>query len=309
MPRKAKLGIVHGWVNFDKPQHVTSTQAVGRLRRLFGAGRAGHAGTLDPLATGILPIAFGEATKTVSHMQATHKAYEFTLSFGEMTRSDDVEGEVIARSDIRPAASDIEAVLPRFHGMIEQIPPQFSALKVNGRRAYELAREGQTLQLASRGVHIYELQLLEYDGATGTFYCRCAKGTYIRALGRDIAQAVGTYGHIIQLRRTQVGCFEQKTAFSLDALIKLQYESRVLEALWPVCKVLDDIPARTVTRQQAEYLRQGRAIVVPYTGDLQTILARYEGQAVALCEWRAGVLQPKRVFRRLNNGEDDVDIK
>ena len=298
MGRKRKTGTVHGWVNFDKPLGMTSTQAVGKLRWLFGAGKAGHAGTLDPLATGILPIALGEATKTVPYMVDAVKAYDFTLTFGEDTDTWDVEGAVMATSEMRPTLAEIEAVLPEFTGEISQIPPRYSAIKVDGQRAYDLARAGEVVELKARSVRIKALDILSFETDRLALSAQCGKGTYIRSLARDLAHRLGTCGHVTMLRRTQVGAFTQEGAFSLDALEKLHYEGRVLEALRPVETALDDIPVLAVTDQDVENLKQGREIAPPSHSlpDTERFLAMYEDKAIALCDLRDGQLRPKRVF-------------
>ena len=303
MPRKRKGNPVHGWVNFDKPLGMTSTQAVGKIRYLYQAQKAGHAGTLDPLATGILPIALGEATKTIPFMTEAEKAYRFTVKWGEMTDTLDAEGEVIETSETRPSAADIEDVIPDFIGEISQIPPKYSAIKIDGKRAYDLARGGEDVMMKARTVHVHDLTLVESTADHATFEVCCGKGTYVRSLARDIADSLGTCGYVIFLRRTQVGAFTENTAFSLDALENLCHRGRVLEALAPIEAVLDDIPVLAVTQEQAIDLKHGRAIVLPdfpktKTGseDISTVLAMEKDKAIALCEASGEMVSPKRVF-------------
>lgn len=303
MPRKRKGNPVHGWVNFDKPLGMTSTQAVGKVRWLFQAQKAGHAGTLDPLASGVLPIALGEATKTVPYMVDAVKAYEFTLTWGENTDTIDAEGTITETSDIRPARADIEAVLPRFTGTISQVPPRFSAIKVDGKRSYDLARAGEQVELKSRQVRIDAIEMTDYTGETVTLSVTCGKGTYIRSIARDLADILGACGHVTMLRRTRVGPFEARVAFTLDALEKLHYEGRVFEALQPVETALDDIPVLAVTDKEAEHLRHGRAIAhtASHTPERcaeapQTVLVMNSGTAIALCHVSGGMVSPKRVF-------------
>jgi len=304
MPRKRKGNPVHGWVVFDKPLGMTSTQAVGKVRWLFQAQKAGHAGTLDPLATGILPIALGEATKTVPFTVDARKTYSFTVSWGEDRDTWDAEGEVTDRSDKRPDKAAILAQLPGFLGEIDQIPPRFSAIKVDGKRSYDLARSGEIVELKSRKVRIDRIDLVKNDRDSATFEVDCGKGTYIRSLARDLAHGLGTCGHVTMLRRTRVGAFAEKQSFSLDVLEQLHYEGRVLEALRPVETALDDIPVLAVTDQDAANLKQGRAIALPNSLNQspeaaetpQWVLAMRGKQAVALCDPRGGVLAPKRVF-------------
>src|SRR6185369_8166034 len=235
---------VDGWVVLDKPLGMGSTQAVGRVRWLFGAQKAGHGGTLDPLATGVLPIALGEATKTVPFVIDGRKEYRFTLQFGEARSTEDAEGEVTATSEVRPTDGAIRAALASFIGAIEQMPPVFSALKVDGKRAYDLARAGEAVALKPRQVTIERLELLgRPDADHADFVVGCGKGTYIRSLGRDLARAVGTVGHLSALRRTAVGPFREEAAISLSKLEALGHNSPLLGALVPVATALDDIPA------------------------------------------------------------------
>jgi len=307
MARRKKGQAISGWVNLDKPYDLTSTHAVGRIRRLFDAQKAGHAGTLDPLATGILPIALGEATKTVPFLMDADKAYRFTIAWGRTTATYDREGETIAQSDVRPTPAEVEAVLPRFVGEIDQVPPAYSAIKVDGERAYDLARAGETVELASRKVTIFAARVVEAPDADHlTLEIECGKGTYVRALVRDIADAVGACGHVSALRRTRVGQFTEQSAVALEMLENLSYEARQSEALLPVETALDDIPVLAVTDEDAFRLKQGRSVVlVPRQVDAvkarlkpgsKTVSAMAGGSMVALCEMRAGRLEPSRVF-------------
>ena len=299
MPRKRKGNPVHGWVVLDKPYGLGSTSAVGKVRWLYTAQKAGHAGTLDPLATGILPIALGEATKTVPFMVDAKKGYQFTLTFGENTDTWDTEGEVTETSDARPGRADILAALPQFIGDIEQIPPRFSAIKVDGKRSYDLARSGEVVELKSRQVTVGSFELLSYDGQAATFDVACGKGTYIRSLARDLAAALGTCGHVTMLRRTRVGPFHLEQSFTLDALEKLCHRGAVSDALRPVETALDDIPVLALTEQEAVELKHGRAIVLTPSFEAENsewILAMLEDKAIALCNTLEGQLRPKKVF-------------
>ena len=299
MTRKRKGNPVHGWVVLDKPYGLGSTSAVGKVRWLYAAQKAGHAGTLDPLATGILPIALGEATKTVPFMMDAKKGYQFTLTFGENTDTWDMEGEVTETSDLRPREADILKALPQFTGDIEQIPPRYSAIKVDGQRSYDLARAGEIVQLKSRQVRVDAFSLIDMNEDAATFEVACGKGTYIRSLARDLAATLGTCGHVTTLRRTRVGPLKITESFSLAALEQLHYEGHVLEALCPVETVLDDIPVLAVTDEDALNLKQGRAIVIPSDFKAKTsekVLAKTGKKAVALCEMQDGYLKPKRVF-------------
>ncbi len=303
MARRRKGNPINGWVNFDKPLGMTSTQAVGKIRWMFQAQKAGHAGTLDPLASGILPIALGEATKTIPFMTDAEKAYRFTVRWGEITDTLDAEGEVIETSSVRPNVDEINNVLPQFTGEISQIPPKYSAIKVDGQRAYDLARGGAEVELKARPVKVHALKLIESETDQATFDVRCGKGTYVRSLARDISSALGTVGHVVFLRRTQVGSFTENTAFSLDAMDNLCHRGRVLEALGPIDAVLDDIPVLALTRTQAIDLKHGRAIALPdslfskdATDESLTVLAKEDGQAVALCDVKGEQVLPRRVF-------------
>jgi tRNA pseudouridine55 synthase len=261
MARKRKGQPVHGWIILDKPEDMTSTAAVGAVKRRLDAAKAGHGGTLDPFATGILPIALGEATKTVSYVVDGVKRYRFTIRWGIATDTEDRDGAVTAESDERPDSTAIEAVLERFIGETEQIPPAYSAIKLGGKRAYDLARAGETPEMPPRIVTIDELRLLEMpDADHAIFEAVCGKGTYIRALARDIARALGTVGHLAALRRTQVGPFDEKSAISLDELGENMHVAAACEHLLPVETALDDIPALAVTDIEAGRLRNGQAV-------------------------------------------------
>jgi tRNA pseudouridine55 synthase len=307
MGRRKKGNPVHGWVCLDKPLEMGSTEAVTKVRRLFDAQKAGHAGTLDPLATGILPIALGEATKTVPFMMEAQKVYRFTIQWGVSTDSVDREGDIIARSDVRPSIEAVRAALPAFIGEIDQTPPRFSAIKVDGQRAYDLARDGAEFELESRRVVIHEA---EVTGAPDPDHVeitiRTGKGVYVRSLARDLAVALGAEGHVSALRRQRVGPFSTGNAVSLDFLTDLVHRDAAFEGLLPVSTALDDIPELAVTDQDAFSLRQGRPIVL-LPRQVETLKSRliggsrtvstFQGQTlVALCQLRAGRLEPDRVF-------------
>lgn len=299
MSRSRKGQKIDGWVVLDKPVGLGSTQAVGRVRRLFEAQKAGHGGTLDPLASGVLPIALGEATKTVPFVMDGRKEYRFTLRFGEARSTEDAEGEVAATSSVRPTDEAIRAVLVRFMGEIEQRPPAFSALKIDGRRAYDLARAGQAIELATRTVRIDRLELLDrVDTDHADFVVACGKGTYIRSLGRDIALALGTVGHLSALRRTAAGPFRQEAAISLSKLEALGHIPPLLGALAPVATALDDIPALALTEAQAARLRQGQPVSLTRDAPPSGALVRAEtgSRLVALVRSDGTSLQPVRVF-------------
>jgi len=302
---------VHGWVVLDKPLNVTSTRAVGIVRRIFNAAKAGHGGTLDPLATGILPIALGEATKTVSFAMDGVKTYGFTLRFGTQTTSDDAEGDVVLTSDHRPDAQELSALVPRFIGTIMQRPPIFSAIKVDGARAYDIARQAvsagvQALpELEPRPIVIDELAFLGMEGGDARFRVTCGKGTYIRSLARDIAVAAGSVGHVSQLRRLSVGSFDESNAISLAFLEKLEHSAAAFEHIKPVMSALDDIPALPISAGEAAKLRHGQTLPAlgPSAEDrFADILSADIGVAtaggvpVALVTIEAGQLRSLRVF-------------
>ena len=290
---------VDGWVVLDKPLGLGSTQAVGKVRWLFAAEKAGHGGTLDPLATGVLPIALGEATKTVPFIMDGHKEYRFTLRFGEARATDDGEGDVTATSDVRPIDEAIRTALGRFIGDIEQMPPAFSALKIGGQRAYDLARAGEPVELKPRTVTIDRLELLARpDADHADFVVGCGKGTYIRSLGRDLAKALGTVGHLSALRRTAVGPFREEAAISLPKLEALGHIPPLLGALVPVATALDDIPALALTGTQADRLRHGQPVLLTRDAPPSGTLVRAEtgSKLVALVRSDGAALQPVRVF-------------
>jgi len=307
--RKKKGDPVSGWVNLDKPYGMTSTQAVGKIRRIMNAQKVGHAGTLDPLATGVLPIALGEATKTIPFAQDDIKTYSFTAVWGEQRSTDDAEGDVIGTSDHRPSKEDIQSALPQFIGEIEQTPPKFSAIKINGERAYDLARDGEEPELKSRIVHIDELILKEARDNEADFEMTCGKGTYVRALTRDLGAVLGTKAYVGALRREKVGAFTAQNAISLDNLEEIDYVAARDEALLPLQTVLDDIPALDLTEEETRKLRNGQALgfvsrpdferlqkVGLGTKENQTAVALLNGQPVALVDQVRAEIKPVRVF-------------
>lgn len=299
MSRQKKGQKIDGWVVLDKPVGLGSTQAVGRVRRLFGAQKAGHGGTLDPLASGVLPIALGEATKTVPFVMDGRKEYRFTLCFGEARSTEDAEGEVTATSTVRPVDAAVSAMLDRFTGEIEQMPPAYSALKINGKRAYDLARAGETVALTPRRVRIDRLEFLaRSDEDHADFVVSCGKGTYIRSLGRDLAVALGTVGYLSALRRTVAGPFREEAAISLSKLEALGHIPPLLGALAPVATALDDIPALALTDAQAARLRQGQPVSLTRDAPPPGALVRAEAgsRLVALVRSDGASLQPVRVF-------------
>ena len=274
MAKRKRGRPINGWLVLDKPAGMTSAQAVAAARRAFDAAKAGHAGTLDPMATGVLPIAFGEATKTMRFAQDGTKRYGFTVRWGQARDTDDAEGAVTATSDVRPNAEAIRAVLPRFTGAIEQVPPAYSAIKLQGERAYDLARAGESPELAPRTVLIEELTLAALpDADHAEFQAVCGKGTYMRALARDIAAALGTLGHISALRRLQVGSFRLEDAILLEDLPALDDKAAVERFLLPMEAALDDIPAVVLNQEEAHRLRCGQTVSIFRRSDRQRLEA------------------------------------
>lgn len=308
MGRRKKGDPVSGWVCLDKPYELTSTHAVSRVRRIFNAQKGGHAGTLDPLATGILPIALGEATKTVPYLVEADKAYRFTIEWGRSTTTCDAEGEITEESDVRPSLEEVDAALGQFVGEIIQVPPQYSAIKVDGERAYDLARDGVEFELQGRPITVHSLAVIGApDRDHVELSMECGKGAYVRAVVRDLAAALGACGHVSALRRTRVGPFDEQSAITLEKLEDLGHKAAALEALLPVETALDDIPVLAVTAEDAASLAQGRSLVlVPrqvealkarLSGGDRTVSAMEGNRLVALCEMRAGRLNPVRVFQ------------
>jgi tRNA pseudouridine55 synthase len=303
--RKREKRDVHGWIALDKPVGMTSTHAVAVIKRLFSARRVGHAGTLDPLASGALPIALGEATKTVPFVMDGRKVYRFTVRWGEERDTDDAEGRVTQTSAARPTAEAIRALLPRFTGLIAQVPPKFSAIKVEGERAYDLARDGEEVELQPRPVQIDRLELVETpDADHAVFEAECGKGTYVRALARDFGRILGCFGHVVALRRLTVGPFGPAELISLAELEALcdraaAGEGSLADALLPVATALDDIPALAVSKADAARLQRGQAVLVrgrdaPILSG--TLYVTASGELIALAEADRGEIVPKRVF-------------
>ncbi len=306
MARKQRGTPLHGWIIIDKPAGITSSAVVGRVRKSTGAAKAGHGGTLDPIATGILPIALGEATKTVSYAMDGRKSYRFMLRWGEATTTDDSEGEITERSDHRPSEKEIKDNLAMFVGEIEQVPPIYSAIKVDGRRAYDLARNGQDVNLKPRRIRIDQVQLTDMpDRDHAEFEVVSGKGSYMRSLARDMALRLGTVGHIRVLRRTAVGPFDETRAISLANLETLGHIAPDSEIILPIETVLADIPALALTEQEARRLKQGQTVPVlpvasrtPFKDISQgdTVCAMTGGKLVALAKIMGGEIRPVRVM-------------
>lgn len=304
--RKRRGQPVHGWLIVDKPSGMTSTAVVNAVKRLTDAAKAGHGGTLDPLATGILPVAFGEATKTMQYVVDGLKTYRFTLRWGAETDTDDADGTVVQTNDARPDEAAVRAVLPDFTGEIEQVPPRYSAIKVDGQRAYDRARDGEEFELEPRLVWIETLDLVDMpDPDHAVFEVSCGAGTYMRSLARDIARAVGAAGHIADLRRTRVGPFAEENSISLDELRSFGHSAAVLEHLLPVETALDDIPALALTDSEASRLRNGQTVSLLRKMDLDriadfndgdTVLAVGRGKPIALTRYAGGEVHPLRVL-------------
>ncbi|GAB4129148.1 MAG: tRNA pseudouridine(55) synthase TruB [Rhodothalassiaceae bacterium] len=297
MSRRRRGQKVDGWIVLDKPVGLGSTEAVSRVRRLLDAQKAGHGGTLDPLASGVLPIGLGEATKAMAYIVDSSKDYEFTIRWGEARTTDDCEGAVVAVSPVRPGDADIEAALPRFTGEILQAPPAFSAIRQDGVRAYDRARAGETVVLPPRPVSVMALRHLGTapDRSESRFAMTCGKGTYVRALARDLAQALGTVGHVAALRRTRVGPFSLEHAISLENLEALGHGAPAREVAHPVATALDDIPALAVTEAEARHIHDGQRLRLS-TACEGRVRILSDGRLIAVAEVRNGILHPLRVF-------------
>ena len=306
MGQQQEKNNLNGWLALDKPIKMTSTQAVGRLKYLLKPQKIGHAGTLDPLASGLLPLAFGEATKTVSFIMDSRKFYRFTIQWGIQTSTDDSEGDEINQSNVRPTKDEILQKLPQFIGEIQQVPPQYSALKIKGKRAYDLARAGKKVDLEERTVNVYRLELIdELNKNNSVFELECGKGTYVRSIARDLANSLNTFGHVVELRRLRVGPFLEKHLISLEKIEEIANNNKqetvteISKLFRPIETTLDDIPALAVDRDDAARLKSGQAILlrgrdaIEPSGLVSVISA---GTIAALAEYKNGYLHPKRVF-------------
>lgn len=310
MARKPKSDL-SGWVNLNKPAGMTSNDALMILKRALGFPKIGHAGTLDPLASGVLPIALGEATKLVSYMMEDDKVYLFAVTWGEQRTTDDAEGEVMVASDVRPTEDQIKSILPQFTGTIMQKPPTFSAIKIAGQRAYDLARAGKEFEIEARPIEVYELSLVSHTESSATFRAVCGKGTYVRSLARDMARKLGTYGYVSLLVREAVGPFSLESSISLDILGENADKSALESAVLPVETVLDDIPVLSVSDQEAVRLKNGQKLTFIARPQVQRLLdaglqvgqtepglaiAMYQGKPLAILEVVGVEAQPVRVF-------------
>jgi tRNA pseudouridine55 synthase len=309
--RKAKGTKLDGWINLNKPVGMTSTQALSIVKRALNPQKAGHAGTLDPLASGILPIALGEATKTVPYVQDSIKTYNFTVTWGEQRTTDDAEGTALKSSDLRPSQAQIEALLPGFLGDIQQIPPQFSAIKVDGNRAYDLARDGEAFELKQRIVYIESLEIVDFSPEATAFRCVCGKGTYVRSLARDMGEKLGCFGYISMLERASVGPFTLENSISLDIFQNSDDKPSPEQVLLPLQTALDDIPVLALREQEASRLKNGNSLAFFSKPDLDrmseagiewsgkepiTALTIFGKKAIALVEITGPELHPIRIF-------------
>jgi tRNA pseudouridine55 synthase len=301
---------IHGWLVLDKPLGMSSTQALGKARWLLGAEKAGHGGTLDPLASGVLPLAFGEATKTINWVMDGLKTYRFTVKWGVETTTDDLEGEIAQRSSYVATQQEIEQVLPSFHGAVQQVPPSYSAIKVSGERAYALARAGEAPEMIARPVYIESLQLEKHEGDSTTFVVRSGKGTYVRSIARDLGRVLGCLGHVTYLRRLAVGPFTESDAISLEKLAEVcerpPRENSLAGLLRPIETVLDGIPALAVMEPEAKRLQQGQRVPIENVGVLlsaseslaeaEAVLVTHDGKPLGLFRIENRVLKAIRLF-------------
>lgn len=306
-----KMGIpLHGWINLDKPKDMSSTQALSAVKRILNPKKAGHAGTLDPLATGVLPIALGHATKLVNYAQNAMKHYEFTITWGERRDTEDLEGNLIAVSQNRPKLEEVIAALPGFTGEIEQMPPKYSAVKIQGQRAYDLARAGEEFAITPRTIFIEYLNIIAADEGSVSLECYCGKGTYVRSIARDLAHLLNTEGYISSLRRTSVGPFRVEDAVSLDVWKNLSDKEQLEEALLPLESVLDDIPALSLSDAEAVRLKNGNALSFVSRGDFDRLItanintgdgdvaaAFFQERLIAIVEITGPRINPVRVFK------------
>ena len=299
--RKKKGRPISGWVILDKPVGIGSTQCVSKIKWLYQAAKAGHAGTLDPLASGMLPLALGEATRTVPYIMDGEKTYRFTVTWGAETNTDDLAGEVTNTSDKRPSKEEILSFLPAYTGEIEQVPPQFSAVKIDGERAYKRARDGEEMEIKSRTVSIKKLELVEFTEDTATFEVLCGKGTYVRSLARDMGRDLECYGHITELRRTSVAPFLEEDLIPLDKLVEMEGDMEALDSeLFTTGTALDEIIEVPVTKEQVHRLRLGNSIVLRGRDAIAHAEEAYAfsgDELIALGEVDKGQFKPKRVFR------------
>jgi len=299
MGRKRKGRDISGWLIVDKPAGITSTSVVNKVRWAFGAKKAGHAGTLDPEATGVLAVALGEATKTVPYITDALKSYEFTVRLGQATNTDDAEGEVISSSDLRPSDDDIKAALGQFVGEIQQVPPKFSAVKIDGQRAYKLARDGEDVEIAARPLWVESLIMLDREDADHVLLeLTCGKGGYVRSIARDLGEALDCFGHVRELRRIWSGPFEAENGLSLETIDEFAKTPELDQHLLPLTAGLEGIPEATCGAEAAVRMRNGNPAMVIASGLEygETCWVSHQGVPVAIGEFKSGELHPNRVF-------------
>ena len=300
--RKSNKSDISGWLNINKESNISSAKVVAIVKKLTGAKKVGHAGTLDPMATGVLPIALGAATKTVRFVMNGIKQYEFEVKWGAETDTDDIEGNIIKKSSKRPAYEEIIKSINKFTGEIIQVPPKYSAIKVNGVRSYKIARKFGNPILKSRKVYVKKLELLKYiDSDSSKFFLECEKGVYVRSIARDLAKCLGTNGHISKLCRLSVNKFYYKDAILLADLSKLVDKSVIIESIMPISRVLDDIPAFEIDKVNATKISNGQKIYfnndyLEGKNKLEEIFITYKNNPMAIARYENGVISPKKVF-------------
>lgn len=304
-PKQPLNATPSGWLILDKPAGITSAHAVGKVKRLLRPKKIGHGGTLDPMATGILPLALNEATKAFQFVAANSKSYRFTIRWGEERTTDDAEGEVKDTAAARPPREAIEAALPKFTGDILQAPPAFSAIKIDGERAYALARAGEAVQLAARPIHVERLTLLDTpDAEHAVLEMVCGKGTYVRSIARDLGRELGCLGHVVTLRRTEVGEFHENRAISLEKLDDIVHSGALKEWLLPISSVLADIPALELDPEAARRMMHGQTVMLPPADVVRlevsqreiTVQVHSAGNLIAVAHAHGGTLKPVRIF-------------
>ena len=300
--RKSNKSDISGWLNINKESNISSAKVVAIVKKLTGAKKAGHAGTLDPMATGVLPIALGAATKTVRFVMNGIKQYEFEVKWGAETDTDDIEGNIIKKSSKRPTYEEIIKSINKFTGEIIQVPPKYSAIKVNGVRSYKIARKFGNPLLKSRKVYVKKLELLKYiDSDYSKFFLECEKGVYVRSIATDLAQYLGTNGHVSKLCRLSVNKFYYKDAILLADLSKLVDKSVIIESIMPISRVLDDIPAFEIDKVNATKISNGQKIYfnndyLEGKNKLEEIFITYKKNPMAIARYENGVISPKKVF-------------
>lgn len=286
--------MTHGWLNIDKPIGISSTQAVTRIKKIFGVKKAGHLGTLDPLATGVLPVALGEATKTIPYLSCNLKSYDFTVKWGEQRTTDDLNGEIVKTSSIKPEYNQIECAIKNFIGEVTQTPPQFSAIKINGVRSYKLARRGKNANIKPRIVQIHDLKLISmnFENNSADFSMVCGDGVYVRSIARDLGAALNCFGYVAKLRRTMVGNFKESEAITIDQLTQ---KGKII----PITSILDPMLKIEISSEDAEKIRNGKSIVLNYLRNFQDCDICYVvvgSVPVAICSFIYGCVKPIRVF-------------